>query len=236
MTDTPLVSVILPVYNAVCTVLVAVESILSQTYSNIELIIVDDGSTDCTSSLLQRYYNHPKVTIVSQSNQGLTKSLLIGIKHASGYIIARQDADDISLPQRISAQVEALYRYDSDFVVCRAFSNQSCVVPRFSHLISPHLTLLHSNPFIHGTLLIKLQSLESVGSYNPDFPVSQDYDLFQRLISSNLRLTYLSRPFYYLNYSSSSISSVHSASQLAYKRAISRTYRRSFINSLLKTR
>ena len=102
--STPLVSVILPTYNAAAYLGKAIKSILAQRYGHFELIIVNDGSSDDTQGLLTQYQD-PRIIVINQANLGLPKALNQGIGIAKGKYIARQDADDISLPERLSEQV-----------------------------------------------------------------------------------------------------------------------------------
>ena len=97
MDTKPIVSVILSVYNAEDVVRNAIKSILKQTFKQFEFIIINDGSTDTTKSILEDFASiDPRIKIINQENIGLTKSLNKGVKLAKGEFIARQDADDIS--------------------------------------------------------------------------------------------------------------------------------------------
>lgn len=101
-----LVSVVLPVYNAVEFIGESIQSILDQTYSNFELIIIDDGSTDGSDLLCKKYATlDQRVRYLSQSNMGIVTALNIGIDNAKGQLLCRMDADDISLSDRIEKQV-----------------------------------------------------------------------------------------------------------------------------------
>jgi glycosyltransferase involved in cell wall biosynthesis len=109
MTDTtPLVSVIMPVYNAGPYVRQAVDSILRQTYRHIELIIVDDGSTDGCLDSVPDLLADPRVRLVRQANRQKPAALNVGLRLAAGDFYAVQDADDVSAPQRIATQVSCL--------------------------------------------------------------------------------------------------------------------------------
>ena len=102
-----LISVVLPAYNAESYIGPAVDSILAQTYSNIELICIDDGSTDNTLNILNTYEDE-RLRIVSRENRGLIHSLNEGIALSRGRYIARMDADDISLPDRLEKQLDLM--------------------------------------------------------------------------------------------------------------------------------
>src|SRR4051812_2946501 len=95
------------VYNGASRVRAAVDSILSQTFSDFELLVIDDGSIDGTRALLESYED-TRIRLVSRENQGLTRSLNEGLAIARGALIARQDADDVSLPTRLEREVRLL--------------------------------------------------------------------------------------------------------------------------------
>ena len=102
-TDTPLVSVIIPVYNSAKYIQKAIDSVLDQTYSNYEIIVVDDGSTDETRQKLQSYQN--KIRYVFQENQGSATARNTGIKLAKGDLVAFLDSDDFwSMPEKLDRQ------------------------------------------------------------------------------------------------------------------------------------
>ncbi|MDQ3108542.1 MAG: glycosyltransferase [Bacteroidota bacterium] len=106
--NSPLVTVILPVHNAATFVGSAIESILSQTFSDFELLIINDGSTDHSAEIISSF-NDPRITLINnERNLGLIVSLNKGIQLAKGKYIARMDADDIALPQRFKKQVEKM--------------------------------------------------------------------------------------------------------------------------------
>ena len=103
-----MVSVILPIYNAEKTLGRAIKSILNQTYTNWELILIDDGSYDTSSNIIKKLKDNRIKKIFFKTNKGLVKSLNAGIKISKGKFIARMDADDISLPERLFHQLQFL--------------------------------------------------------------------------------------------------------------------------------
>lgn len=116
----PLVSVLIPVYNGSKFIGEAVESILNQTYANIELIVVNDGSKDNTQSILNSYlkiYPHKLKLISYKKNKGESAAANVGFLASKGDFIARMDADDISYPERIKAQVEFMLTHPEVIVV-----------------------------------------------------------------------------------------------------------------------
>ena len=117
----PLVSVVIPVYNGEQWVGTAIESALAQTYRNLEIIAIDDGSRDRSLEVLQRYaLSDPRVRVLQQTNQGVARARNNGIQQARGDLIAPLDADDVWLPQKIERQVEALMSAgpNTGFVYC----------------------------------------------------------------------------------------------------------------------
>ena len=115
----PVISVIMGVKNGEKTLSKTIESLLSQDFWNWELIAIDDGSEDETFNILSNFQQQDskRITIVRQSNQGLTKSLNLAIGLAKGSYIARLDADDLCLPFRFSRQLSAIKNNQLDFVV-----------------------------------------------------------------------------------------------------------------------
>ncbi|MGG3919231.1 glycosyltransferase [Parageobacillus thermoglucosidasius] len=107
MKDKPLVSVIMPVFNCAKFLDQAIESVLNQSFSNFELIIVNDGSTDNTLNVIEKYMKKDnRITLISRENKGLVYSLNEAIRISNGDLIARMDGDDICLPNRLLRQVQ----------------------------------------------------------------------------------------------------------------------------------
>src|ERR1700681_1475187 len=117
---TPLVSVVLPVYNGERYLTQSINSILFQTYSNWELIIINDGSSDNTENLILNYPDKRIKYISNDGNKGIIYSLNKGLEKAKGEFIARLDADDVALPFRIEKQVEFLTE-NTDYAMCGSY-------------------------------------------------------------------------------------------------------------------
>ena len=129
------------------------------------------------------------------------------------------------MPNRLQAQVSICLQYNLDFVVSRAFiTSTGRIVPKFAHLLPHRFLLLFLNPFIHGTLLVRTDSLLSVGCYNSFFKYAQDYDLFTRFFLAQLNYRYMPTPLYSLSVHSQSVSSVHKLQQVSYSRKIRLVY------------
>ena len=182
----PKVSVIMSVYNEEQYIAETVESILNQTFSDFEFIIIDDGSEDKTYDVLKTF-NDPRMRIVRQQNMGLTKSLNKGIELSKGEYIARADAQDIYVPTRFEKQVNFL---DKNKKVA-AVSNWVRYVDEEGNLISEKKLptssvqikrkLGFSNSMVHSSVMIRKSALIDIGGYNESLPYAQDYDLWLRL-------------------------------------------------------
>ena len=196
-----LVSVIMGVYNNEDTVKNAIDSILNQSYKNIELLITDDNSSDNSLSIIKNYQDQKNVKLIeNKENIGLTKSLNLMIKASKGKLIARQDADDISLEKRIEVQVEQIYKLHLDFVSSRATNLQTNKnIPNISYNLPYKFLIKYKNPFVHGTLMIKKDVLLQLGNYDERFKFAQDYKLMIDAIDKNYKFKVFRKPLYLLN-------------------------------------
>lgn len=195
-----LVSVILSTYNNSASINDSVKSILGQTYKNIELLIIDDGSTDDTWEKLNKFKDSRIKLFKNKKNIGLTKSLNNLISNSNGQYIARQDADDISLPHRLEAQVNVLST--SPYQVCTSrakIKDDSSLIPGLSFHFPYKLIIKYKNPFIHGTMMIEKYCLDSINCYDENFYYAQDYKLFSDLIKNNISIYQIKEPLYILN-------------------------------------
>lgn len=183
----PVVSVVLPVYNCADYVAEAVQSILDQTFSNFEFLIIDDGSTDATSNVLQGFKD-PRIRSLTQENRGLAFTLNRGLELSRGRYVARQDADDISRPDRLGKQVAFLEAHAACALVGTWADIWRAREPtgRSHHHPSDNATLkfelLFNNPFVHSSVMMRKTILEQVGGYAGDsFPQTGDYELWSRI-------------------------------------------------------
>jgi|GEM_PF-1310091 len=185
----PRVSVILAVYNGERYVTESIESILKQNYKSFEFIIVDDGSTDGTSEILQQYSNNPYVTILTNSsNKGLTVSLNFGISVAKGEYVARIDSDDISVPQRLGTQVKFLDSNPDTWLVgswYKRIIGKEYRGDPYCPVSDKHFyrwSLAFYCPFMHSSVMFRKEKVEeSIGLYDPRFVYAMDYDLWSRI-------------------------------------------------------
>lgn len=176
------------VYNGERFLRESIESILNQTFKDFEFIIINDGSTDSTPSILKEYEKKDKrVKVLYQENRGLTKSLNRGFKLAQGKYIARMDADDISECQRFERQVEFLDSHPSIGVlgiVSHVIDEDGNIKRKIDHPISHGKIMekiLGDNKMTHSSLMLRKNLLETYGYYNEKFIFAQDYELLLRL-------------------------------------------------------
>ena len=151
------VSVIVPVYHGQKTIEASIKSVLSQDYSNMEIIIIDDGSTDNSWSILSKIKDS-RIVLSKQTNEGLSFTLNRGLTFARGDYLARQDQDDLVLPDRIRKQVEFL---EADKLVAivgtwaRIYKGNVETNRFHRHPITSeglNLELLFDNPFVHSSI------------------------------------------------------------------------------------
>ena len=202
MSKKEIVSVIMSAFNAEKTIKKSVESISSQSYKDLEILVADDNSTDNTYAILTKLKSKDEriVIIKNEKNLGLTKSLNNLLNIASGKYIARHDADDFSKKIRIERQLSFLVEKKYDAVCCLAnIIGDERVIPNLSRFVNPKLIMKLKNPFIHGTLLIKKEVIESVGNYDERFLYSQDYKLFKDLFEAGYKIKNLNEALYFLN-------------------------------------
>jgi glycosyltransferase involved in cell wall biosynthesis len=212
--NTPQVSVVMSVYNDESYLRLALESILGQQGIHFELICIDDGSRDSSSEILRQYAaNDARMRVVRQENAGLTRALIHGCSLARAPFIARQDADDISLPNRLQLQAKALTE-DSRLVFV---SSHAEVISPTGEVVLTHrrpegaetatAMLLddQEGPPGHGSVMFRRDVYEKVGGYRPEFYFAQDVDLWFRLAEQGM-LTYIPQCLYQYRIAPNSIS------------------------------
>ena len=200
--DLPLVSFIMSVHNSSNTVRKSIDSMLAQKYKNIEILIMDDGSSDNTYEIIKSYEANSKIVKIfkNSKNIGLTKSLNKLINLSTGRFIARQDSDDLSDVSRIEKQLNAIEEYNLDFCSSRAINiSTNEIIPRYSNYLPKKMLIKYKNPFIHGTLLIKKDVIQEIGNYDERFYYSQDYKLMKDLLEKRYRYKVLNEALYFLN-------------------------------------
>lgn len=205
----PTVSVVMSVHNCEKHIKEAVDSVLSQTFTDFEFIIVNDGSTDGTADILKSYCD-PRIILIHQQNIGLTKSLNRAIAGASGTLIARQDADDRSLPHRLATQVAFLAEHPEIALVGSAvevISGSGMPLATFRNPANPDEirgVLRSHNCFCHGSVMFRRDSFFSLAGYDEFFVTAQDYDMWIRF-SERFALANLAEPCYVYRFSTDSV-------------------------------
>jgi glycosyltransferase involved in cell wall biosynthesis len=187
----PLVSVIVPVYNAVHFVEEALESVSSQTFADFELIVVDDGSIDGSLAVLERHLaREPRMVLVRQPNAGGAAARNAAARRASGRYLAVMDADDVAEPDRFARQVAFLERHpDVDVLGASMRVITEDGVPagyktRPTSVDDVHGLLEHeiTNPILDPTVMMRRDAFEAVGGYRSQFRTTYDYDLWLRML------------------------------------------------------
>ena len=185
MKTSPLISVIMPVFNSAKFIKESIKSILSQTYTKFELIIINDGSTDNTIKIISRFRDSRIIILSNKQRLGVAKSLNIGLKVVRGTFIARMDADDISLPHRFEKQVTFLLQNPQVGVVGTNVEliNESGKKIRHRKVniyLDVERALTYCNPIFHSSVLFQRNLIKRYGIYDENLNGAEDYDLWLR--------------------------------------------------------
>lgn len=180
------ISVIMSVYNGMPFLKEATESILKQTYKNFEYIIVDDASTDDTWRYLKSLRDKRIKLVKNKKNLGLAASLNIAIQQTKGEFIARMDADDISLKNRLATQLKFLEN-NSDVSICGSWADlidekgKNVGEKRYpTNDQTIKKALMWYQPIIHPTWFCKLDVFNNLNGYDPKFDLAEDYQFLIR--------------------------------------------------------
>ena len=194
MSSCPDVTVIVPVRNGARYLEVAVRSILNQGGVAIELVVVDDGSTDATASLLADLAaQRREVSVLWTAGVGVARALNSGLERARAPLIARMDADDLATPGRLARQAAYLAANSHIGVLgtqARFINAEGRLAGRYRVPVGIERVgraLETSSPIVHPSVMMRRQVVEAVGGYRPEFEGAEDYDLWLRLSM----LTYL---------------------------------------------
>jgi glycosyltransferase involved in cell wall biosynthesis len=243
MTNSPLVSVVMSVFvEPEKWLRNAIDSILTQTYSNLEFLIINDNYERMLNKRVLDEYAHTdkRIRIITnQSNQGLTKSLNKGISIAQGKYIARMDADDFSLPNRIERQV-AFLELNSEVIVCGTniayFGMEERNSPRWIKSTNNDIKdyLFTGNCFAHPTVMMRRQILDDHNIiYDESYLQAQDYDMWVKLMNHG---EFQNLPEILVEYrvSPSQVSTKNSTAQNDYSFTIRKKLIESYIQNLSK--
>ena len=232
-TTPPLLSVLMPVYNGRDYLRPAIDSILAQTFRDFELIIVNDGSSDDTQSIIEEYKD-PRIVCVVQKNQGVARSLNNGLDLVRGKYVRRHDADDISTPDSFRIQVDFMESHPEYVMVCNqeAFMTASGKIAwkyrvpnsKFFQgkdlvdLDLSHFNINSSSPVVHGTACFRTEEVIRIGKYRTEFTVSEDNDLWLRLLEK-YKIAVLNQCTYFMRLHGSSATQRH-AGKITYFRQL----------------
>jgi len=186
--SSPAVTVLLAVHNGGELLRASIESVLAQTFTDWELLVVNDGSTDQTLAILDEYHDPRLRVVTNPENVGLTRSLNRGVREARGALIARQDADDLSGRTRLQKQVAFLKAHrDVQLLGSSAWRlNPTGRITGSNDLPTTHDAIRWASivdcPFLHTSVMFRRETvLREFGAYDEQFSISQDYDLWNRI-------------------------------------------------------
>lgn len=225
--DSPIISVVLPVFNAAPFVERAIRSILQQSVSDFELIVINDGSTDASLELLERLQAQDvRIILLSRENKGLVATLNEGILMAQGQWLARMDADDIALPQRFEQQLRQLEQTASD--ICGSwvqhFGTTDQRVIQYPQSDAAIKAGLLFNPcFAHPTVIVRTSLIKQF-LYDPEWEKCEDYDLWERAARAGWKMTNVPAVLLHYRQHSSQISTASLVKQHALTQKIRHRY------------
>lgn len=195
----PLVTVVIPIFNQAVLGIEAVESVCAQTYSNLQIIVVDDGSTDNSAETLAEHFGN-RITILRQSNSGPSAAINAGLRAANGAFIMLMGGDDICTLDRVEYQLQALHEANCDIIFSRPLLidsvgdslADSCYPVFFRRIESPN-TIFHSLFFEDNFLcapsaMMKAEVINRVGMFHEGLIQLQDYDYWLRACGKSLSL------------------------------------------------
>lgn len=222
-----LVSVIVSVFNGADFLEDAISSILNQTHRELELILVDDGSTDNSLEIIAKFAEIDKrIRYISRENRGLSYSLNEAIQLANGYWIARMDADDIAAPERISIQLKKLKDTGADIcgAAIKTFGAKISRVIKYPENNEAILTrLLFNSSFAHPTIVGK-RSIFLDHLYSEDGVPAEDYELWARMACSGIKLTNCNEVLLNYRIHKNQISNQKLSKQIAIREKVSKDY------------
>lgn len=213
-TLSPRVSVVLPVYNAGEPLRRAVDSIVAQTYTDWELVAVDDGSTDGSGAVLDDYARRdPRIRVIHQENQRQVAAMNRAIGEARGEFVARMDADDRSYPERFARQVAYLDAHPEVGVLGTladvAFPDGERIWGGDESHVLLCWRLLFTTPMVHPSIMMRTAVVRAAGGYAPEADRLEDYELFERLSHTTRLATLPERLVWYDRSLDTNISTVY---------------------------
>ena len=215
--NVPSVSVILPVYNSEAFIEKAIQSVLGQSFFDFELIIINDGSTDQSEKIILSFTDARIVYLKNEKNFGLIYTLNKGIELAQGKYIARMDADDICLPDRLAKQTAFLDKNENVSAVATVidFINEQDEKKGVWYLDRETITaeqirrkMPYENCIAHPTVMVRSAIIKKL-KYKPYQENIEDYDLWLRMLNRGLRIEKIDTPLLLYRVHSNSVTSLH---------------------------
>lgn len=229
---TPRVSVIVGVFNGERYLRESLDSLFAQTFGDIEVIVVDDGSTDATPDIL-RGVGDPRLKVVRQENRGLSAALNVAARIAGADLLARHDADDLSAPDRLARQAAYLDAH-ADCAVLGCWAAKIDAEGRERGVLrvptSPgwmRLVMAWRDPFLHPTVVMRRAVFEAAGGYDETVRYSQDTEMWRRLVL-RFGIANLPEVLYRYRVHPASVGVTRRREQRRAQMAICRAYRRDF--------
>jgi len=188
----PLISVVLPVYNGEKYLAESIESVLAQTFTNFELIMIDDGSTDGSLQIMRKYeQNDARVRVITRENRGLSTTLNDSIDISRGELLARMDQDDIALPHRFEKQLQWLELSGAD--ICGSWvkyfggvDQHTCRYYESDESIK--IDMLFKSPFAHPSVMMRTDLVKKL-RYDIRCEKAEDYDLWVRTAQAGWKMS-----------------------------------------------
>ncbi len=200
----PKVSIVLPTYNGALYLAQAIDGCLNQTYQNIELIIVDDCSTDETPDIVRSYHD-PRIRYVrNKTNQRLPRSLNVGFALATGEYLPWTSDDNYYEPQAIEVMLQSLLSRDFEFVYCNYFALKADQADRPELVKLPFPPSFRQINPIRACFLYSRNVMKTTGDYDPKMELVEDYDYWIR-VWKKFPMLHLEQPLYYYRYHSQSL-------------------------------
>ena len=184
----PAITVLMPAYNTGKYIDTAIRSVLAQHFSNFELLIINDGSTDDTEQVI-RSFSDPRIRLINQQNQGIAAALNLGLLNANAALVARFDADDICLPTRLQEQFDFMQAHPQHIIV----GSDALYIDRDGEYVFAHRMAAHTHeeitalpalqcPFIHSAVLYRKAPIMEAGGYNTHALAFEDHLLWSIIL------------------------------------------------------
>ncbi len=221
MNKSPALSVILPVYNTERYLREAVDSILTQTFTDFELILIDDGSTDRSGDICREYAGRdPRIVLIDRPNGGLVSALNEGIAKARAPLIARMDADDIAMPERFACQYAHMMKNPQIAVLGSAIrwideTGQITGLGLYPLIPAESKDALKRGCSVaHPAVIMRKSAVLKAGGYRTAFIYAEDYDLWLRLVEQGHDISNLPQPLLKYRGHGANVSKVHQEKQV----------------------